>query len=77
MALLSAATLAYQAPTSAERQRVKEWDDMMTAYGRDYEIHTATTDDQWDLTLFRIMPDSKAVVSSDTFLASGDRSILF
>jgi len=75
LALLSAATLAYKAPTSAERQKVKVWDDLMKTYGRDYEIHTVTTDDQWDLTLFRLMADLSAP-KNDTFKANNERSVL-
>ena len=57
MALLSAATLAYTAPTDEQREFVSSFDDLMVNdYGRKYEFHTVTTPQEWELTLFRIMP---------------------
>ena len=66
---LAATSLAYTAPTQAERNAVKEWDSIMKSYGRDYEIHKVTTDDDWELTLFRIMPKDPTQVVG--------RSVLF
>lgn len=57
-AILFGTTHAYTAPTQEQRDAVKAWDDIMTSYKRDYEIHKATTDDDWELTVFRILPDS-------------------
>ena len=71
MALLSAATLAYTAPTDEQREFVSSFDDLMVNdYGRKYEFHTVTTPQEWELTLFRIMPDDGAAESNG-------RSVLF
>ena len=53
VALFATSVLAY--PADADRQTVQAWDDVLTKWGYDYEMYTATTDDQWDLTLFRIL----------------------
>ena len=42
-------------PTVAERNTIKEWDEMITGrFGYDYELYEVETDDDWTLTLFRI-----------------------
>jgi len=56
VALLSAATLAYTAPTDEQREFVSSFDELMKSWGRKYEVHTVTTPQEWELTLFRIMP---------------------
>ena len=49
---------------------------MMKLKGRKYEVYTATTEDLWELTLFRILPKDNAV-PSDTYQASRDRAVFF
>jgi len=71
VALLSAATLAYTAPDDWDRNFVKSWNTLMNEWGRKYEVHYVVTPQEWELTLFRIMPDPKAV--SDVT----GRSVLF
>lgn len=48
-------TLSNGLPTEKERRKVKEWDDMLVSRGYDYEIYYTETDDEWLLTLFRIL----------------------
>ena len=76
MAAFAATSLAYKPPTDTERASVKEWDDIMKSYGRDYEIHRTKTDDDWELTLFRIMPQADKAKSDDAHIGNG-RSVLF
>jgi hypothetical protein len=52
IALLIGAVTAY--PAQALRDSVPVWDFYMVKYGYDYEMYTVTTEDKWDLTLFRI-----------------------
>ena len=52
LVLYASSALAY--PTAEEREAVSSWDGEATYYGFDYEIHTAVTEDDWELTLFRI-----------------------
>ena len=40
----------------ADTKSFKEWDDIMKSYGRDYQIYKTTTEDGFELTLFRILP---------------------
>ena len=49
---------------------------MMKLKGRKYEVYTTTTEDKWDLTLFRIMPKD-GVAPSDTYQAKSDRAVYF
>ena len=53
VALISATALAY--PTTEQRASVKVWDDLMVKYGYDYELYKVQTEDQWELSLFRII----------------------
>ena len=55
-ALIAASALAYTAPTQAEIDSVKEFHTVMMHYKRYYEVHKVKTDDDWELTLFRVMP---------------------
>jgi hypothetical protein len=61
-AVIAATSLAYTAPSNAERLRVKGFDDTMKAFDRLYEVYTTTNDMGFELTLFRLMPatDAKA-----------------
>lgn len=68
-ALIAASALAYTAPTQAQMDSVKEFDTVMKHYNRSYEVHNVKTDDDWELTLFRVMP---ANVNQKT-----ERSVLF
>ena len=43
-------------------EEVEEWCRLMTKYGRDWEGYHVLTDDQWELTLFRILPGANAQV---------------
>ena len=52
-ALFASSALSY--PTAEERESVKFWDDLAVQFDFDYEMHTAVTDDDWELTLFRII----------------------
>ena len=52
LGLFACSALAY--PTAEEREAVSSWDEEAVYYGFDYEIHTAVTEDDWELTLFRI-----------------------
>jgi len=69
-ATLAALTQAYDAPTQAERQSVHDWNFTMKMLGYDYEIHNPVTEDEWVLTMFRILPKR-----SDT--KPNGRSVLF
>ena len=71
MALLSAATLAYNAPDDWDREFLGSWDELMNEWGRLYEVHYVVTPQEWELTLFRIMPDPNA----NTWVTG--RSVLF
>lgn len=63
-ALVSNRAFAY--PAAADRESVKEWDDLAVAWGFDYEMYTVQTDDAWELTLFRITGKvGEPVVTSD------------
>ena len=53
MALFANSALSY--PTTEERESVKFWDDLAVQFSFDYEMYTAVTDDDWELTLFRII----------------------
>ena len=55
-AVIAATALAFKEPTAAEKESVKMWNDTMEYFGYNYEIHKATTDDDWELTLFRVIP---------------------
>ena len=45
-------------PSNAERFAVKQWNDAMQHFDRDqyYEIYKTTTEDNFELTLFRLLP---------------------
>ena len=60
VAMIAATVVAFNPPTPEERQSVKLWDDTMKHFGRDYEMHKVTTEDDWELTVFRLMPSSEA-----------------
>lgn len=53
LALFTTEALAY--PSAAERASVQDWDDMAVKYSFDYEIHEAVNEEQWTLTMFRII----------------------
>ena len=74
-AVIAATTAAYKEPTQEERDSVKRWDNTMKYFGRDYEMYKATTDDDWTLTLFRILPSSHE--SLDLNGENRRRSVLF
>ncbi len=48
------ASISHALPDDADRQTVKKWDDLVTGLGYDYEMFKVTTEDSWELTLFRI-----------------------
>ena len=52
MALVASSVTAY--PSTRDRASVQAWDDIMTNWGYDYEMYNVTTEDEWELTLFRI-----------------------
>ena len=45
-------------PSNAERFAVKQWNDAIQHFDRDqyYEIYKTTTEDNFELTLFRLLP---------------------
>ena len=45
--LFASSALAY--PSDADRATIPEWDALAVAWGFDYEMYTATTDDSWIL----------------------------
>ena len=47
IAIFASSALAY--PSDEDRATVPEWDALAISYGFDYEMYTATTDDQWIL----------------------------
>ena len=57
-------------PTDAERSAVKEWNDAMEHFDRDqyYEIYKTTTEDDFELTLFRLLPKVQPAVKKGTVL---------
>ena len=66
MALALVANSAFAYPADADRESVKKWDDLAVAWGFDYEMYTVTTEDSWDLTLFRITGKAgEPVVATD------------
>ena len=61
--LLSYAAIgAYSPATDEQRALVPEFDQVMKsmAAGFDYEVHESITEDEWVLTLFRIIPRKDA-----------------
>ena len=53
--MLAGSAIAASTLTAEDRASVQEWDDVASAWGYDYEIHKAATEDGWNLTLFRIL----------------------
>lgn len=49
------ALISYAKPAADVVATVPEWDAEATKYGFDYEVYTVTTEDKWELTLFRIL----------------------
>ena len=58
----SAQLLAAENSDAPSCEVVREWCKLMTEYERKWEGYTVTTDDQWELTLFRILPGTNAQV---------------
>ena len=54
-AIMAGNAIAASSLTAEDRASVQEWDDVASAWGYDYEIHKAATEDGWNLTLFRIL----------------------
>lgn len=67
-AVIAATALAFKEPTAAEKESVKMWNDTMEYFGYNYEIHKATTDDDWELTLFRVIPKYESEESHGSVL---------
>ena len=60
------ATESLASPSEEQRATVPEWDALATQHGFDYDMYTVVTEDEWNLTLFRITNRSDAVASSST-----------
>ena len=56
--LATSAIAGYNPATPEQRSSVADWDAVMkkVAEGYDYEVHETLTEDDWVLTLFRIIP---------------------
>ena len=60
------ATESLASPSEEQRATVPEWDALATQHGFDYDMYTVVTEDEWNLTLFRITNRSDEVASSST-----------
>ena len=54
--LATSAIAGFNPATPEQRAAVKTWDALMQQAGYNYEVHETSTDDDWQLTLFRIIP---------------------
>ena len=48
-------SLAFAIPSPEDKVKYAAWDAMATLYGFDWEAYTVQTDDEYDLTLFRMI----------------------
>jgi len=54
--LATTAIAGFTPVTPEQRATYPAWDTVMRQAGYDYEVHETVTEDEWVLTLFRIIP---------------------
>lgn len=52
-------------PDEEARKAVAEWDTFVTDLGYDYDMYTVTTSDNWELSMFRILPKAGTTPLAD------------
>ena len=52
-------------PDEEARATVAEWDTYVTDLGYDYDMYTVTTSDNWELSMFRILPKTGTTMLTD------------
>ena len=60
------ASTATATPSDADRATVPEWDELVTGLGYDYDMYKVTTEDSWELSLFRITGKAQAASTVDS-----------
>ena len=56
---------SFARPDADTRLEVEEWDTFVTDLGYDYDMYTVTSADDWELTLFRILPTAGTTLDAE------------